>query len=53
MQVSFSSLKLDSASINPISKQKAKDLEVPNILIVSVIMILIPFSTFRSNLLKR
>ena len=42
-------LKLDSAFINPISKLERKDVEVPDILIVSVIMILIRFNTLRSN----
>ena len=45
--------KLYSTFINLISKQKRKDMEVPDILIASVITILIPFSILRSNLSNR
>ena len=53
MKVQLSSLKLDFALINLISKQKRKDVGVPDILIVSVTMILTPFSTLKSNLLNK
>ena len=44
--------KLDSAFINLISKHKRKDLEVPDILIVSAIVIGIRFTTIRSKLVN-
>ena len=46
-------LELDSAFIYLISKQKRKELEVPDILIVSVIMTLIPFSTVKVQLIEQ
>ena len=53
MQVWLSSLKLYSAFIHLIPKLTRKDVEVPDTLIVSVIDLLIPFNTSRSNLSNR
>ena len=58
MQIQLSRLlftfKVDySAFKNLTSKQKRKDMEVADILIINVIMLLILLSTFRSNLLNR